>query len=130
MFHKKTIKRGELLNALNGTTRVEGADGAGSSGSPNFTSAGSTFQTDNVAVGDIVYIDGEGEFVVDSVTDENNLVLDSNLSQTLSGASFRISYGRLINDWDTEVKNCHFDDEQGQYTLVYERTPPSFTVSS
>ena len=131
MILRKTFQNSNaLLEWLNGTTRVEGADGAGTSGSANFDSAGSTFQTDGVSAGDAVFIDGEGEFTVDSVTSETRIVLSGNLSQTLSGASFRITYGRVITDYDTEVKLLERDVESGRWHALYELDPPSFTVAS
>lgn len=131
MFSKKTFRdSSDLTTWLNGSLRVDGADGAGSSGSPNFDSAGSTFQTDGVVSGDVVFIDGEGEFTVSSVPSETRIVLSANLSQALTGASFKVTYGRVISDYDNEVKYLDMNTETGQWVCLYKLSPPSFVVSS
>jgi hypothetical protein len=131
MILRKTLQNSsELLEFLNGTVRVAGADGSGTSGSANFDSATSTFVTSGVEAGDTVFISGEGEFTVDSITSETRIVLSGNLSQTLSDTSFKITYGRRVTDYDTEVKVIERDVESGRWNVLYELDPPSFTVAS
>tara|TARA_Y100000310_G_scaffold220378_1_gene221897 strand:- start:1865 stop:2245 length:381 start_codon:yes stop_codon:yes gene_type:complete len=126
MLHKKTISSDDLIKNLNGTVRAEGAAGGGTSGDATWTDASATFQTDNVAEGDVVYIDGEGEFTVASITSETILELSATLSQDLSSTSWRITYSRLTA-W-ADVQHLFRDPKTGRFTVIYESD--DFTVSS
>jgi hypothetical protein len=127
MLHKKTINPANLINSLNGTVRAEGSGGGGSVSDATWTDAAATFTTDGVVAGDVVFIDGEGEFTVSSVTSEIELELSGNLSATLSATSWRITYDRLISDFDTDVKLLSWDWKSRSYLIVYESD--DFTVS-
>ncbi len=123
MLHKKTLNNNQLIDRLNGTVRAEGSAGGGTAGSSTFTDAAATFETDNVAEGDVIYIASEGEFVVDSITDETNIELDGVLSGDLSNVSWRITHGRLCA-WSDVV---HLEREDTRWTVIYESD--DFTVA-
>ena len=123
MLHKKALQNDQLITNLNGTLRAEGNTGGGTSGDSTWTDAGATYEADEVTAGDVIYIDGEGEFVVDSVTDETNLELDGVLSATLTNTSWRVTHSRLCA-WSEVV---HLGREDSRWTVIYESD--DFTVS-
>tara|TARA_Y100000034_G_scaffold97518_1_gene119106 strand:- start:884 stop:1267 length:384 start_codon:yes stop_codon:yes gene_type:complete len=127
MLHKLTIQSSDLLKKLNGVTRAEGAAGGGSSGGTTWTDDDATFESDGVAVGDVIYISGEGEFTVDDVTDETTLELaGGTLSDDLSDTSWRITHSRAA-EW-SDVVHLSRDGSSGAWTIVYESN--DFTVSA
>lgn len=72
---------------MRGTEIASGTAGSGSSADATFTQvAGFT----DVTVGQTIYIDGEGQFLVDTVTSADSIELDSPLSQNLAGANWRV----------------------------------------
>jgi len=116
MLHKKTLSSDKLMQNLNGTTRAEGSAGAGSG--TDWADTNATFQTDAVVAGDIVFIDGQSENTVASVTDETNIVLSNALSGSPSGKSWRITHSRLAA-WD-DIKDFTRDPKTGRVTIIYE----------
>jgi hypothetical protein len=129
MLFKRTITTAQWLQFFVGLLRAEGNDGAGSAGSAVFTSAAADFVTDGVAAGDVVYIDGEGEFEVATRDSANQLTLDGILSQNLVDVSYRVTHSRVISDYDSQVKDIAHDGQNGSWTIIYDVEPPSFTVS-
>jgi len=129
MIIKKTIHSDDLDKKLNGTLRAEGSAGGGSVSDATWVDADATFQTDGVVTGDVVFISGQGEFEVLSVTDETTLELDSNLAATISDTSWRITHSRLVASW-SDVKHFSRDAKTGRYTLIYESDDFSVASSS
>ena len=95
MLHKKTVKTSNLISELNGTVRASGSTGNGSSGGPTWTDSSATFETDDVAIGDVVYITGEGEFTVLAIDSETQITLSGNLGDDYADVNYKITYDRL-----------------------------------
>ncbi len=81
LFLRKFTSHEELRAILNGTPVASGDAGTNTAGSPNFQDLTPGAFAD-VSVGDRIYISGESVgtvFLVDTKTDDNNLVLDNNI---------------------------------------------------
>ena len=129
MLHQKNFPKSQFQTVFVGAPVSEGSDGAGSTGTAIFSSPTADFVTDAVAAGDHVYIDGEGEFTVLTRDSLTQLTFTSNMAANVVAASFKVTRGRLIDDFDTEVKSLIYDHDRSMYAMVYESDPPSFTVS-
>ena len=82
------------------TVEGSGSDGATDTAGDTFTSAGSTFETDEVAAGDMITIGSEDEVAVLSVTDETNLELATAVTGDLTSQAFTIRrYVDVVGDW-------------------------------
>lgn len=72
--------REELLNILRGTPIASGAAGTNTGASANFQDL-TTGAFADVLVGDTIHISGESSpFTVDTKTDDNNLILDTTIT--------------------------------------------------
>jgi hypothetical protein len=126
MLHKKTLSNDSLMTNLNGVTRAEGAAGGGSS--TDWADAAATFETDGVAIGDVIFIDGQAENTVAAITDETNIVLDDALVGSPTATSWRITHSRLC-EW-ADVKDFARDPKTGRVTIIYESDDLTVVVPS
>ncbi len=76
-FEKGVTYVGTMVADDSGTKREEGTDGVISADGLTFTSATATFQTNNVAAGEHIYINGEGLIEIASVDSEVQLTLST-----------------------------------------------------
>lgn len=86
----------------------------GTAGSPNIDSNGADAFAD-ISVDDWVFINGDGLFQVITKTDDDNLVLDTNLNATHTGSDW-VATQNPINTVDIIA----ISDKGGKLTLVWD----------
>jgi hypothetical protein len=95
MVLSKTVDTArQLAEFLRGTEIARGTAGAGDVATTTFSDVTVGAFAD-VEAGQTIYIAAEGTFLVASVTDDNEIELDSALSQTLAAAHWRVCSGPI-----------------------------------
>lgn len=96
MMLSKTVDTARALaEFLRGSAVTRGTDGAGTAVDATFTSATGAFVADGVAAGDVLYLDGEAEAVVASVTSATELEVTGAFAATFSSTHYRICRGKI-----------------------------------
>jgi hypothetical protein len=103
-----------LARYVRGTEIAYGTVGSGSSGDATFTSVGGFTA---VVAGQTIYIDGEGQFLIDTVTDANNIELDGVLSQNLAGAHWRVCSDPIAK---ADIVTITPDNSNNKWVLLWD----------
>lgn len=98
MMLAKTLDTPALLaQYLRGTEIARGVAGAGSIADATFVDA-TPDAFASVVEGQTIYIDGEGTFTLNSVTDDNTVELSAVLARTISGKHWRVCSNPIAMD--------------------------------